>query len=159
MEETQAEQTQEEMVSVPKGSTVNKEKYERANKRAEDAEAQIEALKQQIEELTASSEADKQTIEDFKAKVAESSAKYEADKSAWEAESARKDMANELLKAGCIDTESALASLHEGMTIEQLKGAKPHLFGNQTKPSSAAQADKAPEDTFAAALRKAFGLS
>lgn len=157
MEENKTEQA-DEMVSVPKGSTVNKDKFERMQKRAEDAEAQIQALQEQVKALTATSEEDKKAVEEFKAKIAEDSEKYAAERAAWEAESVRKDKANELLQAGCIDTESALASLHEGMTVEALKEAKPHLFMRETKASSAPPADKSPEDTFEDTMRQAFGL-
>ena len=156
--ENEKTEPQEEFVSVPKGSTVNKDKFERMQKRAEDAEAQIESLKAQVESLTATSEEDRKAVEEFKAKVAADAERYAAEKAAWEAEAVRKDKANELLQAGCIDTESALASLHEGMTVDALKEAKPHLFLRETKQSSAPPADKTPEDTFDTSMRAAFGL-
>lgn len=153
------EQPEDEYITVPKGTTVNKERFERTAKKLEDAEARVATLEEQIKNLQATSDADKSAIEEFKAQVEKGSNEYAQAKADYEKQIAQKDKANELLKAGCIDTESALASMGEEMTIEQLREKKPHLFSAPTKPSGgSAREQGAKSDTLDDKLRSEFGL-
>lgn len=165
MENTQAENTptqaQDEYVTVPKGTTVNKEKYERAVAAKEAAEARTADLEKQIAELTAKGNDAENTLAEFKAKVEADAKQYAADREKLEQELATKDKVAELLRAECIDPESGIASLHDGETIEQLKERKPHLFKQPAKASSLAPKDqpKSKDDAFMDSMRGVFGLS
>lgn len=165
MENTQAENTQQqaqdEFVTVPKGTTVNKEKYERAVAAKEAAEARTADLEKQIAELTAKGNDAENTLAEFKAKVEADAKQYAADREKLEQELATKDKVAELLKAECIDPESGIASLKDGETIEQLKERKPHLFKQPAKASSLAPKDqpKSATDALTDTMRGVFGLS
>lgn len=163
MEENKTEETQQqdEFVTVPKGTTVNKDKYERAVAKAEAAEARTAELERQIAELTAKGADAERAVENFKAKMAEDAAAYAKERERLEADLAIKDKTAELLKAECIDPESALASLKDGETPEQLKERKPHLFKAPTKASSMAPKDPPAKDaaeTLTDKMREALGL-
>lgn len=147
MEEKNENATQQtdEFVTVPKGTTVNKEKYERAVAAREAAEARTADLEKQIAELTAKGADAEKAVEDFKAKMAEDAKAYAAEREKMEAEIALKDKVAELLKADCIDPESGIASLHDDETVDQLKERKPHLFKQPTKASSLTPKDQ-PKD-------------
>ena len=151
----------DEMVTVPKGSTVNVHKYERAEERARSAEARVADLEAQIAALKADGETAKSDLEAFKAKTAEDAKAYAEERARMEAELARKAVEADLLKADCIDPESGIASLKDGETIEQLKERKPHLFKQPTQRSSLAPKDaprQTAEDELAAKMREAMGL-
>lgn len=158
----QAENTKtqdDEFVTVPKGTTVNKEKYERAVAAKEAAEARTADLEKQIAELTAQGDDAQKALDDFKAKVDADAKQYAEDRAKLEQELATKDKIAELLKADCIDPESGIASLHEGETVDQLKERKPHLFKQPTKQSSLAPKDQpSPKDAEMESVRSALGL-
>lgn len=140
--------------------TVNAYKFERMKDRAEAAEAKIAELQKQLGEATAKTgdtEATIKAMQDAAAKAAEDS-KVKAEE--YERQIATAERTNELLKAGCIDTESGLASLHEGMTIDQLKESKPHLFKQEAKPSGGDPKSPAisPEEELVAKMRGKLGL-
>lgn len=159
--ENQAEnETLEELVTVPKGTTVNKEKYERAVAAKEAAEARMADLEKQIADLTARGDDEKAALDEFKAKVEADAKAYADEKAKLEAELAMKDKVAELLRADCIDPESGVASLHDGETIDQLKERKPHLFKQPTKGSSLQPKDKKvdPEVEFMDEMRGVLGL-
>ena len=152
---------EQEYVQVPKGTTVNKEKYERAVAAKEAAEARTADLEKQIAELTANADTAKTTLDEFKAKVEADAANYAAEKAKLEQELALKDKVADLLKAECIDPESGIASLKDGETIEQLKERKPHLFKQPTKQSSLTPKNLTPksaDDALADELRATLKL-
>lgn len=153
MEENKDRELAEEFVTVPKGTTVNKEKYERAVAAKDAAEARMADLESQIAALTADKDSAASVIEELKAKTEQGRAAYEADM-------ARKEKEIELLRAECIDPESGIASLKEGETIEQLKERKPHLFKQPTKQSSLAPKDqpRSADEALTDEIRKAFKL-
>lgn len=159
MEETKQTE-QEEFVTVPKGTTVNKEKYERAVAAKEAAEARTADLEKQIAELTAKGNDAQSALDEFKAKVESDAKAYQAEREKMERELATKDKIAELLKADCIDPESGIASWHDGETVEALKERKPHLFKQPAKASSLQPKDKAidPEAEKMSDLRSALGL-
>lgn len=151
----------EEFVTVPKGTTVNKEKYERAVQAKEAAETRLADLEKQIADLQAKGNDAQSALDEFKAK-AEADSKAFADAQAkWEKELAIKDKIADLLKAECIDPESGIASLKDDETIEQLKERKPHLFKQTTKQSSLTPKDakSSPEDALRDEMRGVLGLS
>ena len=157
MEET-TESTQEQ---IP---TVNQHKFERMQERAEKAEAELEGLRKQVEELTAK-QGDNQTAYEATLKAlqedaAKAAAEAEQRAKEYEAQLARDAKEKELLKAGCIDAELGAAALTEGKTVEQLKEEKPYLFKAETKPSSGdpKSATVDPDAEFAARMREALGL-
>lgn len=153
MEENKDQKLEEEFVTVPKGTTVNKEKYERAVAAKDAAEARMADLESQIAALTADKDSAASVIEELKAKTEQGKAEYEASM-------ARKEKEIELLRAECIDPESGIASLKEGETIEQLKERKPHLFKQPTKQSSLAPKDqpRTAEEALNDEIRKAFKI-
>lgn len=152
--------TQDDFVQVPRGTTVNKEKYERAVAAKEAAEARTADLEKQIAELTAQGTDAQKALEEFKAKVDADAKQYAAEREKYEHELAVKDKVADLLKAECIDPESGLASLKEGETIEQLKERKPHLFKQPTAASSLAPKDPkvTPEQAQTDELKAVLGL-
>lgn len=156
----QEKDQQEEFVTVPKGTTVNKEKYERAVAAKEAAEARMSELEQQIAALTADKGNAQTALEEFQAQVAKEAEEYKAERAKLENELAMKDKVAELLRAECIDPESGIASLKEGETIEQLRDRKPHLFKQPTKQSSLTPKDqpKSADDALLSDVRKAMGL-
>ena len=157
----QAQEQQQEYVTVPRGTTVNKEKYERAVAAKEAAEARTADLEKQIAELTAKGNDAQAAIDEFKAKVDADAKQYAADREKLERELAIKDKIAELLKAECIDPESGIASLKDDETIEALKERKPHLFKQPAKASSLAPKDqpKSATDELTTQMRSVFGLT
>ena len=157
--ENETETTQEQQPQ-----TVNLHKFERMQDRAEKAEAELEGLRKQVEELTAKQGDDQTAYEAAVKALQEDAAKAatEAENRAkeYEAQIARDAKEKELLKAGCIDSELGVAALTDGKTVEQLKDEKPYLFKAETKPSSGdpKSATVDPEAEFAAQMRKALGL-
>ena len=156
MEDSKTEETQQQEPE----RTVNVHKYEREQEARKAAEARVSDLEAQIAALKADGETAKSELEAFKAKTAEDAKAWGDERAKWEADLARKDKEAELLKAECIDPESALASLHEGETAEQLKERKPHLFKAPTKGSSLPPSDKPTErgDALSDKMRAALGL-
>lgn len=153
---------QEELITVPKGTTVNKEKYERAVQAKEAAEKRTADLEAQIAELTAKGNDAQTALDEFKAKVEADSKAFADERAKWEKELAIKDKVAELLKAECIDPESGIASLKADETVEQLKERKPHLFKQPTKPSSLSPKDQksqSQDDALMNELRGVLGLS
>ena len=153
-EETKTEQPQD------KEPTVNAYKFERMKDRAEAAEAKIADLQKQLDEATARTGTDAEAIKAMQEAAAKAAEEAKAKAEDYEQQIATAERTNELLKAGCIDTESGLASLHEGMTIDQLKDTKPHLFKQETKPSGGDPKDPAvsPEEELVAKMRSKLGL-
>lgn len=147
-------------ITVPVGTTVNKEKYERAVARTDAAEQRVADLEKQIAELTAKGADAEKAVEEFKTKMADEAKAYAAERERMEAEIATKDKVAELLRADCIDPESGIASLKDDETIEQLKERKPHLFKQATKPSGLTPKDKpvSPDDAVLSGLRSALGI-
>ena len=159
-EGTEQQQQDEEYVTVPKGTTVNVNKYERAVAAKDAAEKRAADLERQIAELTAKDAASQTALDEFKAKVEADAKAYADEKAKLEADLAIKEKTAELLRAECIDPESAIASLKDGETIEQLKERKAHLFKAPTKQSSMQPKDKPTEtgDPTEDKMRKALGL-
>lgn len=151
----------EEFITVPKGTTVNKEKYERAVQAKEAAETRLADLEKQIAELTAKGNDAQTALDEFKAKAEADSKAFADAQEKWQKELAQKDMVAELLKADCIDPESGIASLKENETIDQLKERKPHLFKQPTKLSSLTPRDAkaSPDEALRDELRGVLGLS
>lgn len=151
----------EEFITVPKGTTVNKEKYERAVQAKEAAETRLADLEKQIAELTAKGNDAQTALDEFKAKAEADSKAFADAQEKWQKELAQKDMVAELLKADCIDPESGIASLKENETIDQLKERKPHLFKQPTKQSSLTPRDAktSPDEALRDELRGVLGLS
>lgn len=157
--ENENQEPQEDFITVPKGTTVAKEKYEREAEKAKQAQARISELEEKIAALTTDKDDSANVISKLKEEVSASAETYANQQAEWEKKFAAQETTNALLKAGCIDTESGIASLHEGMTIEQLKEAKPHLFTQPTKPSSLdPKSAKTDEDVFSDTMRNALGL-
>lgn len=135
MENETGTQQQEPQADPKPEPTVNLHKFERMQERAEQAEARLAELKQQMEEA-ATKEGDKDATIKAMKEAAEKAAEETAQKVAdYEAKIKAAETTNALLSAGCIDAESGLASLQEGETVEALKERKPHLFKQPTKPS------------------------
>ena len=140
--------------------TVNVHKYEREAEARKAAETRVADLEAQIAALKADGDSAKSELDAFKAKTAEDAKAWADERAKWEADLARKDKEAELLKGGCIDPESGLASLHDGETVEQLKERKPHLFKGPVKQSSLPPSDKPTDsgDALSAKMKAALGL-
>lgn len=158
MEENKTEETAQQQQEPER--TVNVHKYEREAEARKAAESRVADLEAQIAALKADGETAKSELEAFKAKTAEDAKAWTAEREKWEADLARKDRESELLKGGCIDPESGLASLKEGETVEQLKERKPHLFKGPVKQSSMQPSDKPTDngDALTDKMKAALGL-